>query len=35
MHVSSLTETVWEFIGKMGAGGILLLEYLSYGYGRE
>lgn len=34
MHVTSLTETIWKFIGKPGVGGILLLEYLSYGYGR-
>lgn len=34
LHFICLTETAWKFIGEMGVGGILLLQYLSYGYGR-
>lgn len=33
LHFPCLTGTIWKFIRTTGAGGILLLEYLSYSYG--
>lgn len=34
LYFICLTDTIWKFTGKMGVGGILLLQYLSYDYGR-